>query len=61
MIKPTAIISNASRVNQSVQLCTLDSVEKKALDALKPAILVFGEVVNYTQVLNATYATTAVS
>ncbi len=52
--KPAAIISNASRANQSVQLCTLQSVEEKALDALKPAILVFGDVVHYLKVLNTT-------
>lgn len=59
--KPVAIISNASRVNQSVQICTLSNLEEEAVHALKPAIIVFGDVINYVQALNATCTNTVVS
>lgn len=44
---PCAIISNASRGNQSIIVSTLKRLESKAKHAKRPAILVFGEVVNY--------------
>jgi len=49
MDKPCAIISNASRPNQKVILTTLKKLEKKSKDAQKPAILVFGECINFTK------------
>jgi len=45
--KPCAIISNASRDTQSVSITTLEHLADKAQNVQRPAILVFGEVVNY--------------
>jgi uroporphyrin-III C-methyltransferase/precorrin-2 dehydrogenase/sirohydrochlorin ferrochelatase len=44
--KPCAIISNASRPNQKVAHCTLETLEEASKEMLRPSILVFGEVVN---------------
>lgn len=43
---PVAIISNASRKNQKVITTNLKNLDKKAKFAEKPAILVFGNIVN---------------
>jgi uroporphyrin-III C-methyltransferase / precorrin-2 dehydrogenase / sirohydrochlorin ferrochelatase len=43
---PTAIISNASRDNQEVTITTLEKLPEHAKVAKRPAIIVFGEVVN---------------
>ncbi|WP_373072819.1 uroporphyrinogen-III C-methyltransferase [Sulfurimonas sp.] len=48
---PTAIISNASRPNQSRVITTLKDLPKAALDAPRPGIIVFGDVVNLHSVL----------
>lgn len=45
--KPCAIISNASRENQQVVKCTLETLYESSLDVPRPAILVFGDVVNF--------------
>jgi len=42
-----AIISNASRDNQKTIITSLKNLEKDALKANRPAILVFGKVVNF--------------
>ena len=47
--KPCAIIANASRKNQQVMITTLDRLEEESKQAERPAILVFGEVVNFTK------------
>ncbi|HHH19091.1 MAG TPA: uroporphyrinogen-III C-methyltransferase, partial [Campylobacterales bacterium] len=52
--KPCAIIANASRKNQQVMITTLDQLEEEAKMAERPAILVFGEVVNFTKNLEST-------
>ena len=43
---PCAIISNASRPNQKVVHCTLETLEEASHDMIRPSILVFGDVVN---------------
>lgn len=43
---PVAIISNASRHNQKVIITNLENLDKDCEKAEKPAVLVFGEVVN---------------
>lgn len=43
---PAAIISNASRANQSVITTTLENLNEFAKDAPRPALIVFGGVVN---------------
>ena len=43
---PTAIVSNASRKNQKVFITTLDNFPQEATKALKPAFVIFGNVVN---------------
>ena len=48
---PCAIISNASRANQFVTTTTLENLEDDSIRADRPAILVFGSVVNYVQTL----------
>ncbi|PHS34327.1 MAG: uroporphyrinogen-III C-methyltransferase [Sulfurovum sp.] len=53
--KPVAIISNASRKNQSVKICTLTNLEEEAVYALKPAIMVFGDTVNYAETLDSAF------
>ncbi|MBU1668648.1 uroporphyrinogen-III C-methyltransferase [bacterium] len=45
--KPCAIISNASRKNQKVIATTIDELVINAKEAERPAILVFGDVVNF--------------
>jgi len=45
--KPCAIISNASRKNQKVIITNLDELKKSSKKAVRPAIIVFGDVVNY--------------
>lgn len=45
--KPCSIISNASRKNQKVITTTLENLAHKAKGVERPAILVFGEVVNF--------------
>ena len=44
-----AIISNASRSNQQIITTTLKDLITSSKDALSPAILVFGDVISYTQ------------
>lgn len=51
---PAAIISNASRENQKTIITTLGKLEKDSKNAEKPAILVFGDVVNLNKLLNKT-------
>jgi len=51
MNSPCAIVSNASRKNQKVLTTTLGKLEKVALKASRPSILVFGDVINYTNKL----------
>jgi len=48
---PTAIISNASRENQTKIITTLGELPKMAKYAPRPGIIVFGEVVNLHKVL----------
>jgi len=55
-IKPCAIISNASRPNQKVLITTLKNLVEDAKDMQRPAILVFGEVVNFKQELGESHA-----
>lgn len=45
--KPCAIVSNASRANQQVIKTTLGNLVNDSENALRPAILIFGEVVKY--------------
>lgn len=45
--KPCAIVSNASRKNQKVLITTINELAIRAKKAERPAILVFGDVVNY--------------
>jgi len=49
--KPCAIVSNASRANQKVRTCTLANLKICAAEAERPAILVFGDVVSFTEKL----------
>jgi len=48
---PTAIISHASRPNQSRVITTLQDLPQAAKDAPRPGIIVFGDVVNLHKVL----------
>jgi len=48
---PTAIISNASRKNQTKIITTLKDLAKEAKDAPRPGIIVFGDVVNLHKIL----------
>jgi uroporphyrin-III C-methyltransferase/precorrin-2 dehydrogenase/sirohydrochlorin ferrochelatase len=48
---PTAIISNASRPNQTRVITTLKDLPTAAKDAPRPGIIVFGDVVNLHKVL----------
>lgn len=48
---PTAIISNASRPNQTRIITTLKDLASVAKDAPRPGIIVFGDVVNLHEVL----------
>ncbi|UPT76903.1 uroporphyrinogen-III C-methyltransferase [Sulfurovum sp. XGS-02] len=45
---PCAIVSNASRKNQTVLTTTLENLEEVSLGASRPSILVFGDVIHYT-------------
>jgi len=51
MDTPCAIVSNASRKNQRVLTTTLDNLEEVSLEASRPSILVFGDVIHYTNTL----------
>jgi siroheme synthase len=51
MQTPCAIVSNASRKNQSVLTTTLENLEEVSVRASRPAILVFGDVIHYTNKL----------
>ncbi|WP_309499066.1 uroporphyrinogen-III C-methyltransferase [Sulfurovum sp.] len=51
MQTPCAIVSNASRKNQSMLTTTLENLEEVSLGASRPAILVFGDVIHYTNTL----------
>lgn len=51
MDKDVAIISNASRVDQSVAIGKLSKLEELCKDAMRPALIVFGDVVNLHNVL----------
>ena len=46
---PCAIISKASRAEQNVAICTLETLVEASRDMSRPSILVFGDVVNYMQ------------
>jgi uroporphyrin-III C-methyltransferase/precorrin-2 dehydrogenase/sirohydrochlorin ferrochelatase len=48
---PCAIISNASRENQQSITTTLEDLPKDAVGIQRPAIMVFGDVINYAQAL----------
>lgn len=48
---PVAIISNASRFNQQLVVTTVAQLPEDALKAQRPAVLVFGDVVNLHKVL----------
>lgn len=52
---PTAIISNASRKNQEVIITTLEELPQHAAVAKRPALIVFGEVVNLHGLLPILY------
>jgi len=56
--KPCAIISNASRPNQKVVTSTLRDLVYDAQEIERPAILVFGEVVNFKKLLGKNHANT---
>ena len=43
---PVAVISNASKENQKVLTSTFNNLPEIAKESEKPAVLVFGEVVN---------------
>lgn len=51
MQKDVAIISNASRKDQSVKIGKVQDLEELCKDALRPALIVFGDVVNLHNVL----------
>jgi uroporphyrin-III C-methyltransferase/precorrin-2 dehydrogenase/sirohydrochlorin ferrochelatase len=51
MDKDVAIISNASRKDQSVRIGKLSELEALCCDAMRPALIVFGDVVNLHSVL----------
>lgn len=53
MNSPCAIVSNASRKNQTVLTTTLEGLEEASQKAARPSILVFGDVINYTNTLKA--------
>lgn len=48
---PAAIISNAARSNQKVLLTTLENLIEASKEAESPAVLVFGEVTNFSTIL----------
>ena len=47
-----AIISNASRENQKTKITTLENLHHDSLEMQSPAILVFGNVVDFHNILN---------
>ncbi len=49
--KPCAIISNASRKNQKVLSAKLKDLAQMAADSVRPAIIVFGDVVKLNKIL----------
>ena len=49
---PAAIISNASRKNQKTIITTLENLSTAAEEAERPAVLVFGNVVNLSEILS---------
>lgn len=51
--KPCAIISNASRKNQNVVQTSIKNLYASSIGVERPAILVFGEVVNYQKYLQS--------
>jgi uroporphyrin-III C-methyltransferase/precorrin-2 dehydrogenase/sirohydrochlorin ferrochelatase len=51
MQKDVAIISNASRKDQSVRIGKIEELEELCKDAMRPALIVFGDVVNLHSVL----------
>lgn len=53
--KPCAIVSNASRENQKVVISTLQKLESVSKNIERPAILVFGDVVNFSEMFNTNY------
>jgi siroheme synthase len=52
---PCAIVSNASRENQKIITSTLQNLEAVSKDVERPAILVFGDVVNFNKQINIKY------
>lgn len=48
---PAAVISNAGRINQKVLTGTLKNLVDLSNSAASPAVLVFGDVVNYSKIL----------
>ena len=51
MDTPCAIVSNASRKNQTILTTTLENLVEVSLGASRPSILVFGDVIHYTNTL----------
>ncbi|MBT8349303.1 MAG: uroporphyrinogen-III C-methyltransferase [Sulfurovum sp.] len=51
MDTPCAIVSNASRKNQTLLTTTLQNLEITSLKASRPSVLVFGDVIHYTNTL----------
>ena len=49
---PAAIISNASRKNQKTIITTLENISTASAQADRPAVLVFGNVVNHSAILS---------
>jgi uroporphyrin-III C-methyltransferase/precorrin-2 dehydrogenase/sirohydrochlorin ferrochelatase len=48
---PAVIISNATRKNQKVIVTTIENLVEDAKEAVSPAVLVFGEVVNFKEMI----------
>lgn len=44
---PAAIVSNASRPNQTTIVTTLQNIEKAAKESQSPAVIIFGDVVHF--------------
>jgi siroheme synthase len=49
---PVIIISNATRKNQKVITTTIENLIEDAKEAVSPAVLVFGEVVKYREMIS---------
>jgi len=49
--RSAAIISNATRSNQTIYTSSLEDLPEIAKSAKRPAILVFGDVVNHSNIL----------